>query len=266
MGKLLNGLIRKCLFGVGAAVLLSVSMGVNAQGIKTSKHDLTSTGAGGNVVTSGSPEICVFCHTPHGSDSAAPLWNKNLTSPPSYTQYASSTMDGAAVTGGISLACLSCHDGSQAMDTMINRPGSGLYDPAGQRAYSLNTWSSNTDGKMVAGVFNLGTDLTNDHPIQIPYCGGGMTASGATISTAGCADVDFKAPMGNATGAQKVWFDTGATANAKDKGDIQLYNRAGGGVFYVECGSCHDPHNTSNGTFLRISNAASAVCLTCHNK
>jgi predicted CXXCH cytochrome family protein len=267
MGKLLNGLIRKSLFGVGAAVLLSVSMGVSAQGIQTSKHDLTSTGTGGNRVTNGSPEICVFCHTPHGSDSAAPLWNKNLSSPPTYTQYSSSTMDGVAVTGGISLACLSCHDGSQAMDSMINRPGSGLYDPTGvARAYSGNTWSSNVDGKMVAGVFNLGTDLSNDHPIQIPYCGGGMTAAGATITMTGCADADFKTPIGNATGTQKVWFDTGSTASAKDKGDIQLYNRAGGAVFYVECGSCHDPHNTANGTFLRISNAASAVCLTCHNK
>jgi hypothetical protein len=44
----------------------------------------------------------------------------------------------------------------------------------------------------------------------------------------------------------------------------------------VECGSCHDPH-VSNGqsgpnsliageTFLRISNANSAVCTTCHVK
>lgn len=272
MGKLLNGLIRKCLVGVGVTMLLSVSAGVSAQ-IATSKHDLTASGTGGNHVTSAGTEICVFCHTPHGSDSAAPLWNKTLTGS-GYTQYSSSTMDGTAVSGGVSLACLSCHDGTQAMDTMINAPGSGLtpitaLSSGAGRGYNLATWSGSATGVMAAGVANLGTDLTNDHPIQIPYCGGGLTASGSTM-TNNCLDKDFKMPTGSGSGTtQKVWFDSvgaGGTTGAKDKTDIQLYNRAGGAVFYVECGSCHDPHNTTNGTFLRISNAASAVCLTCHNK
>lgn len=34
----------------------------------------------------------------------------------------------------------------------------------------------------------------------------------------------------------------------------------------VECATCHDPHLTTNGKFLRISNAGSAVCLSCHVK
>lgn len=266
----LRGLIRKIMVGAGLAVLLSVSVGVSAQGIATSKHDLTATGSGGNKVTNASAEICVFCHTPHGSDSAAPLWNKNLGAPSTFSNYSSSTMDGTVVSGGISLACLSCHDGAQAMDTMINRPGSGLYNPAGARAYPLAAdWSTNGDGKMVPGIIaNLGTDLTNDHPIQIPYCGGGMTAAGAVINIAACADGDFKAPTGSGAAAtQKVWFDSASgTVGAKDKTDIALYNRAGGPTFFVECGSCHDPHNTANGTFLRQSNAGSAICLTCHNK
>lgn len=273
MGKLLNGLIRKCLVGIGATMLLSVSAGVSAQ-IATSKHDLTAGGTGGNHVTSAGAEICVFCHTPHGSDSAAPLWNKTLGAT-TYTQYSSSTMDGTAVSGGVSLACLSCHDGSQAMDTMINAPGSGLapltaLSSGAGRGYNLATWSGNANGLMAAGIANLGTDLTNDHPIQIPYCGGGMTAVGTTVTMTACADKDFNTPLAGTSGTmQKVWFDSGVaagTAGAKDKTDIQLYNRSGGGVFYVECGSCHDPHNTTNGTFLRISNAGSAVCLTCHNK
>lgn len=275
MGKLLNGLMRKGLVGVGAAMLLSVSMGVSAQ-IATSKHDLTAAGGAGNKVTSAGAEICVFCHTPHGSDSAAPLWNKNLSSPSTFTPYASSTLDAVAnTTGSISLACLSCHDGSQAMDTMINAPGSGLAPITALssglgRGYNLATWSVNTDGKMAAGIANLGTDLTNDHPVMIPYCGGGMTITGASV-TNNCADKDFLMPTGSGAGAtQKVWFDSvgaGGTAGAKDKTDIQLYNRSADlNTFYVECGSCHDPHNTTNGTFLRISNAASKVCLTCHNK
>lgn len=39
-----------------------------------------------------------------------------------------------------------------------------------------------------------------------------------------------------------------------------------GGGDQVECGSCHDPHNDTNDPFLRMSNAASALCTTCHVK
>ena len=34
----------------------------------------------------------------------------------------------------------------------------------------------------------------------------------------------------------------------------------------VECASCHDVHDNTLGMFLRISNANSDLCLTCHNK
>jgi predicted CXXCH cytochrome family protein len=32
----------------------------------------------------------------------------------------------------------------------------------------------------------------------------------------------------------------------------------------VECSTCHDPHSSMYGKFLRVSNAGSAMCLTCH--
>jgi predicted CXXCH cytochrome family protein len=32
----------------------------------------------------------------------------------------------------------------------------------------------------------------------------------------------------------------------------------------VECSTCHDPHSSTYGNFLRISNSGSALCLTCH--
>jgi predicted CXXCH cytochrome family protein len=34
----------------------------------------------------------------------------------------------------------------------------------------------------------------------------------------------------------------------------------------VECASCHDPHDNTKTDFLRASNAASALCLECHDK
>ncbi len=34
----------------------------------------------------------------------------------------------------------------------------------------------------------------------------------------------------------------------------------------IECTSCHDPHLTTNGRFLRVTLTGSQICLTCHNK
>jgi predicted CXXCH cytochrome family protein len=36
------------------------------------------------------------------------------------------------------------------------------------------------------------------------------------------------------------------------------------GTNTVQCGSCHNVHNNANTPFLRISNASSALCTTCH--
>ncbi|MDP3514023.1 MAG: cytochrome c3 family protein [Sulfuritalea sp.] len=272
MDKRLSGFLGRYLLGLGGALLLSaMSMGVQAQ-ISGSKHDLTSTGGAGNKVSgtgaNGSPEICVFCHTPHASNSNvnAPLWNKAVSSSvlTTYSQTNSSTMDGSVTTGGVSLACLSCHDGSQSMDVLINIPGSGGLS-TGARAYggAGYTWSATADGKIVqSSIANLGVDLTNDHPIQVPYCGGGMTLSGGAGVLTACADADFNAPV--TMSANTIAYFDGNSNSKRDKADIQLYSR--NSDYFVECGSCHDPHNTSVGTFLRKSNAASAVCLTCHNK
>lgn len=34
----------------------------------------------------------------------------------------------------------------------------------------------------------------------------------------------------------------------------------------VECASCHNMHDNTNGSYLRVNNARSALCLTCHIK
>lgn len=274
--------------------LLTMGVGVlPAQaGIAATKHNLSpSSTAGNNKVTSGTDEICVFCHTPHAADTTAPvpLWNKllNTSSASTYTTYAtlnSSSIDGEILpVGSISLACLSCHDGTQAMDNLINAPGSGGYDVTGGGATGLGyTWAGarvDGDGKLINAsnsLAMLGTDLSNDHPIGIKYCGGGPTS--AAPGTA-CVDPDFVAPAsGMVNGNQVFWVDT-AGAGVRNKTDMQLYTRAfaSGAGPSVECGSCHDPHAdpaTPNGgglpssgaTFLRIANTNSAVCLACHVK
>lgn len=259
---------------VAMAALLVGAVGLSQQaaaGISTTKHNLGSAGTGTNKVSVGTDEICVFCHTPHASNTgvAAPLWNKGLPGT-SYTTYSttnSSTIDGEVLAvGSISLACLSCHDGTQAMDNLVNAPGSGGYNASG--ALAGYTWAgANQAAGKITSVANLGSDLTNDHPIGIRYCGGGQVAG---TPAGACTDPDFTAPL-NATinGTVVWWVETGGNAT-RSKTDMILYNRtfatapAGVGPS-VECGSCHDPHS-NNTTFLRIANTGSAVCLACHTK
>lgn len=68
--------------------------------------------------------------------------------------------------------------------------------------------------------------------------------------------------------ATRIWWVEGASGGdgIRQKTDLLLYTRAGDDLPRVECASCHDPHNTTNGTFLRRTNAGSGLCLTCHNK
>lgn len=257
---------------------VATSLPAQAQ-IAGTKHNLgTSPGGTGVNKFSGTAEICVFCHTPHGADTSAavPLWNRTLPTASTFTTYDSlgtSSLDGkVAPVGSVSIACLSCHDGVTSMSAVINAPGSGL---GGDATWTAGTWSgaNQTNGAIAAGLItNIGKDLKNDHPIGIQYGGGGLSVSAPTGTLK---DPDFKMPTSQDINGTKVWWvDTEATVNnTRNKTDMLLYTRAATAGYtgqteaepFVECASCHDPH-TTNTTFLRISNAGSAVCLACHVK
>ena len=267
----------------GAAIAL-LALGVLGSapalaGISTTKHNLGSAGTGDNKFGA-TAEICVFCHTPHGADTSAavPLWNRALAVPSTYTTYNSlgtSSLDGVtAPVGSVSLACLSCHDGAQAMNVMINQPGSNGYVAAGSAM--SGTWTGNGTLNVANSITSMGKDLQNDHPIGIQY-GGGMTGNlaypkNAVADSTGFKDKDFKGIQWADLNGKDVWWvdTTGGTANTREKTDMQLYTRTvtgtTGNQALVECASCHDPHSSVNATFLRISNASSAVCLACHIK
>ena len=293
---------------------------VTATSIKDSPHNLSSSNILGTT-PSGNPtsnksgntaEICVFCHTPHGGDNSAavPIWNRKLgiggaSGALGYARYAAlgtTTFDALeAPIGSVSIACLSCHDGTQAIDNVINLPGSGGFNQAtgtqiGNFAGGDAIGNPKAGGLSPGVVQNLGTDLSNDHPVSMQYGGGGITATNSTKTV----DPDFRpvqvmnAPVSSKLG--QLWYiETGGNSlnpGARDREDVILYTRndvtGGGGVLQptVECGSCHDPHNVENQTFLRVSNSgptptvanlsgmlypkangsASGLCLTCHDK
>jgi hypothetical protein len=270
----------------------------NMGSIANTRHNLTQRQPGGggpdgskmDDYRNNYGEVCVYCHTPHAANASvtAPLWNRSIKAT-TYTTYdklnTSTLTQTVSQPGAASLMCLSCHDGQQAIDAIINMPGSGkVAQGATSNLQFLNSWDGQPrdhDALTSAGATGclachqpgiraaadnftaaaLGTDLRDDHPV------------GVTFPTAVGNGTDWKAPNGNITRGQRVskFFDENSNSRP-DKNEIRMYDSGLGAM--VECGSCHDPHGVPsdgagskfNPTFLRKSNTASAVCLTCHNK
>lgn len=146
----------KLLLGTLAVVLLSMVAAANvaAQNITGTKHDLSANAATLGVTNYN--QICAYCHAPHNASTTLPLWNHTPTASSfqMYTAANSSTIDMnvGATPGTVSLACLSCHDGTIGLDVVQNVP-TGTTTPAVK----------------IGGSHNLGTDLRNDHPIAVTY-------------------------------------------------------------------------------------------------
>jgi len=111
--------------------------------IRGSVHDFTSIGWSGG-------ELCSVCHVPHTrkiSDGQAPVWNHEITSA-TYILYGSSTLTQIPEQpsyANVSRLCLSCHDGTIALDSFGGNQGSSF----------------------ISDHASMGTDLSNDHPIGI---------------------------------------------------------------------------------------------------
>lgn len=264
--------------------------------IENTRHNLsmsyseTARTTMGAIARNDYGEVCIYCHTPHGANSQinAPLWNRTINNSGAYTIYDKPTtlMRPIGQPGPNSLTCLSCHDGTIAIDSILNMPGSGR-EPTNSGLTNnetntwneafLDSWASNTAGlASPAGHFRMGrdvsdgfctlchnsdpadspmsnfniftleTDLRDDHPIGVQY----PVAFGPSI--------DFNEPNGGA-GTNMPFFDQDGDNHA-DPNEVRLYNTGQGPE--VECASCHDPHGVpSDGanarfspSFLRVNN------------
>ncbi|MEI6218626.1 MAG: hypothetical protein WCP86_06980, partial [bacterium] len=184
------------------AVLISAS--TLAGTILGSKHDLSVKG-GGDIKAASETEVCLFCHTPHRALKDGPLWSHSMSLVTDYVPYDSSTIK--AVVGqptGASRLCLSCHDGTVALGMVVSRSG--------------NIEMQNSVTTMPDGRSNIGTDLSDDHPVSFKYDTQLVNDSG-----------ELKPP---ASLLGRVRLDHG--------GEMQ-------------CTSCHDPHDNQFGTFLVMS-------------
>jgi predicted CXXCH cytochrome family protein len=100
---------------------------------------------------------CGVCHTTHQAVNimSAPLWNHETTVVAGYTLYNSPTFDGISTItdpGASSRLCLSCHDGTVALENFGGiTSGTNYIDPSAR----------------IGGV--SGNDLSTDHPISFEY-------------------------------------------------------------------------------------------------
>ena len=131
---------------------------------------------------------------------------------------------------GSSMACFTCHDGTQAVGAILNLPNN-----TASITYTAGGLMNATG--FVTGTALLGKDLSNDHPISITYptTDPGLVAK-ATV-------------LGLVNG-------------------VKLFGTAGSEK--VQCASCHDVHVQGTlGTtapFLRTTMVGSALCIACHIK
>ena len=222
-----------CLMAVAGPGFIMYGEG---KGVKDNAHNLSFSGRG-KVRAVSETEVCIFCHSSHSGAVAetTPMWNRSLDSVV-YTPYNSSTMD--AVAGqptGHSKLCLSCHDGTIAIGTVNNLK---------KHKKQIALIGAGGRGEMPRSLFekgssaNLGTDLSNDHPISFVF-----------DSLLASKDKELALP-------------------SKDD-PVKLYSGQDRMVANnVQCTSCHDAHESEFKMFLKkdVMGQRDNLCLTCHQK
>jgi hypothetical protein len=222
-------------------------------GIVGSPHDFHTQSW--NTDPSDPATVCGTCHVPHHADSTVvPLWGHQTTSS-AFRMYNTnnvpvSSMQAAvaASPNGPSLACLSCHDGTVAINTY---GGVGYYTTHGPASFITNS-------------ANLGTDLTHSHPISVTY-------NSALVGT-GVGQDEW---LWNPDTTYVLQPDSGLFIPGNN---MTINGFLLNGSHTVECTSCHDVHN-QEGTPYDINNnpklvkivgtqagVGSLLCRSCHNK
>lgn len=251
-------------------------------GIVSTKHNLSASGPG-TVRAASEGQICIFCHTPHNSSPRGPLWNRRDPGG-TYIPYSSSTATASpGQPTGVSILCLSCHDGTIAVGDVLSRP---------------------VPISMVGGVTTiptgsgrLGTDLSDDHPISFQYTES-MTQKGQLVSPSSLGGKVRLDPTGQlqCTSCHDPHDDangkflavsnlqaalctachtpTGWTGGASHRDSLATWNRAGPDpwphtdfltVAENGCENCHRPHHAGGRQRLLNRGVEEDNCYPCHN-
>jgi len=266
-------------------VLLAATVGWHppadaATSIANTVHNLTPTGPG-NFKAPEATGLCVFCHTPHSSNPQRSLWNRALSSAV-YQLYESTTLKAVVKQPtGSSRLCLSCHDGTLAMGTLLV-PQSGSYQP--------------TLG-VLTGSAALGTNLSADHPISFVYDAALATTRGellnpASLTSAVKLDKNSELQCTSCHNAHEdrhpkfMRMDTrngalcltchapngwsssthsSSTATWNGLGSSPWATGAYPSVAENACSSCHRPHAAGHGRSLLAQSNEVTNCTICHS-
>lgn len=254
------------------------------QSITTTVHNLSSSGSG--VYSDTEEEICIFCHTPHNSLPTAPLWNRNDpgTSYTLYNSAISSTIQAnPGQPDGASLLCLSCHDGTIALGSVVSR------------ATDISFVSGITT--MPVGNTNLTTDLSDDHPVSFVYNAALAASDGnltfppsfpvsvdgnSKMQCTSCHDphknpyAKFLVTTKEASSICLSCHNISTWSGSSHENSTASWNSSGtdpwahidspfANVAQNACENCHNPHNASGNERLLKSNFEESNCLDCHN-
>ncbi len=193
--------------------------------IANTPHDLSSVSTGPNKSATQS-DTCVFCHISHNG---APGSNRPLWSHTMTTTNLSwtptTTVRGTVVPTLISSVQLQGSRGCMSCHDGTIALGDLITGNGG----TVTGPNLNASGKLATGINLLTpTSMQTNHPlgVSMPAAATGFTA-----------------------------YKTVAPGTAVN------YDANG----YVQCDSCHNPHDNGNTKFLKINPAGGAICLTCHN-
>lgn len=271
----------KYLPAIIVAIVLLSFMSCFGQSVVNTLHNLSVSGPG-NVKAESETQICIFCHTPHKSSPRKPLWNREdpgLT----YDLYGSSTIQGSPEQpDGTSILCLSCHDGTIGLGTVISR----------ENAIAMQGGLT----MMPDGRSDLETSLQDDHPVSFIYNAALAASDGELSDPSELSPVialqDEKVqctschdPHTDSYGKFLVtsiryselciychikegWSQSShniSSAAWNGSGDNPWFHTPYATVSENACENCHDPHSAEGG--LRILNyyAEENNCLNCHN-
>lgn len=268
---LLTGLLL-----AGMLILAPATEAVAA--IANTKHNLTPSGPG----TFKTPEktgLCVFCHTPHNANPQRALWNRAMSAA-TYTLYTSSTLKAVPTQpSGSSRMCLSCHDGTLAMGTLL-RPVGGVQPTLG----------------LLTGTALIGTNLSDDHPVSFLYDSALATARGELVDPLGAPKELHRDPDGQLQCAschdahvERAKFmrmdpikgalcstchqPSGWSGPTRHASSTATWTGVGtnpwpsGGYTTVTdnaCASCHRMHAAGHGKELMAQSSERANCTVCH--
>ncbi len=254
---------------LAATVVAGLFATTSQAGIVGSKHDFSSNAFQGKV------QICVPCHAPHGANNAAkgnngsgPLWNHAVgDTSRTYVFTAYDSAGVGTVETGIKLdpntmLCMSCHDGTIALDSFGGVTGSSFIGTGGR-----------------VTLPGAGNDLTGTHPLgsNAAY----PTTDGITASAPYMVAPYLLKGQKLDTVVGSPTFNTYISDSTKTSniGALKVLD----GKWVVGCTTCHEPHNrkgtspgvtnmlwiANNGSLVTNGNGTvpgSGLCLSCHKK